>query len=275
MPLIFSDAGLLAAKPSTTPMLKAHKKYSDTASPFSDPSAYRRLMGRLLYLTTTRPDICYAIQHLSQFMASPTTEHYQAATRILRYIKGSPSQGIFFSATSYIHLKAFSDSDWATCPDTRRSITGFCVFPGDSLISWKSKKQSTVSRSSSEAEYRALAATTCELQWLTYILQDLSISFKTPALLYCDSQSARHIASNPSFHERTKHIDIDCHIVREKLQAKLFHLLSVPSSNQLADFFTKALDPQQFNSLLSKLGVLNIHTPACQGVLDPVNAVSN
>lgn len=162
----------------------------------------------------------------------------------------------------HFNLKAFSDLDWATCPDSRKSVTGYCMFIDDSLISWKSKKQPTVSKSTSEAEYRALASITCELQWLTYLLNELHIPFISPALLYYDSQSARHIATNPSFHERTKHIELDCHIVRQKLQANLFKLLPISSSDQLADTFTKALDPLPFNRLLSKLGLICIHSPA-------------
>ena len=135
------------------------------------------------------------------------------------------------------------------------------MFLGTSLISWKPKKQNTVSRSSSEAEYRALATTTCELQWLSYLLRDLQVQTTDQSTLYCDSQSARQIAHNPTFHERTKHIDLDCHIVREKLQSKLFHLLPIRSSEQPADIFTKALH-RTFKTLLPKLGMMNIHHPA-------------
>ena len=149
-----------------------------------------------------------------------------------------------------MHLMAYSDSDWATCPDSRKSVTGFSVFLGESLISWKSKKQQTISKSSSEAEYKAFTVTTCELQWLTFLLQHLDVPFITPSTLYCDNQSAIQIASNQVFHERTKHIEIDCHIVREKLNAGLLKLLPISSAMQTADILTKPLHPSAFKELV-------------------------
>ncbi|CAL0323017.1 unnamed protein product [Lupinus luteus] len=232
------------------------------SEPFSDPALYRQIVGRLLYLTNTRPDLSFAIQQLSQFMAAPTVNHYKAMTRVLRYIKGTPGQGLYYPTTSSIHIKGFSDSDWATCPDTRKSVSGFCMFLGDSLISWKSKKQTTVSRSSSESEYRALAIASCEVQWLTYLLTDFQAIFKQHALLYCDNNSARYIAANSVFHERTKHIEIDCHVTRERLQNKLFVLLPISTHVQVADLLTKPLEPIPFGYLLGKLGVLNVYSPA-------------
>lgn len=180
---------MLDCRPSTTPMDYGTRLQATVGGPFPvDASySYRRLVGRLIYLTTTRPDIAHAVQQLSQYMAAPTTAHSNAASRVLQYLKGTPGSGIFFSATGHLQLKAFSDSDWASCRDTHRSITVFSIYLGDSIISWRSKKQPTVSRSSSEAEYRALASTTCELQWLTYLLQDFRVAFIQPANLYCDN----------------------------------------------------------------------------------------
>jgi len=162
----------------------------------------------------------------------------------------------FFPIASGLHIQGYSDADWAWCKDTRRSISGHCFFLGQSLISWRTKKEPIVSRSSSEAEYKAMTSSTCELQWLFYLLWDLHVQYVKLPILYCDDQSVMHIAANPVFHERTKHLEIDCHIVREKLQAYLFKLLPVTTHDQLAFlfFFTKSLFPQPFNLLLSSWG---------------------
>jgi len=259
---LLSETGYLACKPVSVPMEPNLKISQSEGELLEDPTVYRRLIGRLLYLTITRPDICYSVNRLSQFLTTPRLPHLQAAHRILRYIKGAPGQGIFLAADSPVQLKAFTDSDWAACPDSRRSISGFCVFLGTSLVSWKSKKQQTVSRSSAEAEYRSMANTTCELLWLLALLKDLKVAHKGPALLFCDNQAALHIAANPVYHERTKHIEIDCHIVREKIQAGLLKTLHVPTRGQLADIFTKAIYPTQFRLLLSKMGIHNLYSPS-------------
>jgi len=256
------DASLLACKPTPTP-IDNHEKFSSTGGiPFTNIQAYRRLIGRLMYLTNTRPDITFSVQQLSQFLAKPTISHYTAAIRIFRYIKGAPSLGLFFSSNTYAHLKAFCDSDWGTCTNSRQSVTGFSVYFGNSPISWKSKKQGTISKSSCEVEYRAMITVTCEIQWLTYLLQDFKVSFEQPSLLCCDNDSARYIAANPEFHERTKHIEIDCHVVREKLKKGLIYLLPISTTKQLADIYIRVLSPQSFKSICSKLGLINICSPA-------------
>jgi hypothetical protein len=265
---LLDSSGLLGSKPASTPLDTSTKLHQDNSKPFADVSCYRRLIGRLLYLNTTRPDITLATQQLSQFLNAPTTTHYKAACRVIRYLKQNPGQGLFFPRNSEIQILGYVDADWAGCLDSRRSTTGFCFFLGSSLVSWRAKKQATVSRSSSEAEYRALSTATCELQWLLYLLKDLNIICSKQPVLYCDSQSAIHIASNPVFHERTKHLEIDCHLVREKVQKGILKLLPISTNEQLADFLTKPLPPPKFSTFISKLGMINIyHAPACGRLL--------
>jgi hypothetical protein len=262
---MLKDSGLLGSKPASTPLDTSIKLHSAAGVPYSDASGYRRLVGRLLYLNTTRPDIAFATQQLSQFMHAPTNVHYNAACRVLRYLKNNPGQGLFFSRDSAMQLIGYSDADWAGCMDTRKSISGYCFFIGKSLISWRAKKQATVSRSSSEAEYRALSSATCELQWLLYLLADLQVTLIRTPTLYCDNQSALHIASNPVFHERTKHLDIDCHLVREKVLKGILKLLPVSTNDQMADFLTKALAPPKFHDFISKLNLINIYQVKLEG----------
>jgi hypothetical protein len=263
---LLTETGTLECKPSSIPMDPSNRLHHDDSGSYPSITEYRALIGKLLYLTSTRPDIAFPVQQLSQFLDAPTNAHFKAAHKVLRYLKGNPGTGLFFPRNTSLQLTGFSDADWGGCPDSRRSITGYCFFIGQSLICWKSKKQLTISKSSSEAEYRALASATCELQWLSYLLADLQVHTDKPPALYCDSQSALHIASNPVFHERTKHLDIDCHIVREKLQGGLMKLLPISGYNQTADILTKALHPANFHRLFSKLGLINIFRPQLEGV---------
>ncbi|XP_031253579.1 uncharacterized protein LOC116111548 [Pistacia vera] len=156
---ILEDTGLAGAKPVSTHFRKACKLSSESSNLLSSPDQYRRLIGRLLYLNLIKPDISFAVQQLSQFVNSPCQEHWDATLYILRYLKGCPSKGLFFLAHSSFTVTTYCDANLASCPDSRRSLTGYCVFLGSSLISWKTKKQTTVSKSSAEAEYRSMAAT--------------------------------------------------------------------------------------------------------------------
>lgn len=160
---ILEDSDMLASKVLKFPVEQNIKLSSNEGTLMTNPSVYRRLIGRLIYLTITRPDIAYSVQKLRQYMDKPRDNHFKAVVRVLQYIKGILGQGILLSALSKIHLKAFSDSDWAGCVDSKKFVNGFCIFLGDSLISWKSKKQLTVSRSSAEAEYRSMASIVCEI----------------------------------------------------------------------------------------------------------------
>lgn len=169
----------------------------------------------------------------------------------------------FFPSNNSFKLHDFADSNWALCLDTRKSITIFCVLLGNSLLSWRLKKQNIVSHSSTVVEYQALTSLTCEIQCLSYLYANFRTNFSTPASLYCDSKYAIYLAHNPTFHEHNKYIELDFHVIQEKLQFKLVHLLLVPSNSQLVDILTKQLHASLFNSLLSKLGLLTIHTPTC------------
>ncbi|KAK3037778.1 hypothetical protein RJ639_030697 [Escallonia herrerae] len=243
---ILSESGLSASKPAAFPMEQNHGLALAGGPLLSDPGPYRRLIGRLVYLTITRPDICYAVHVLSKFMQSPRSQHWDVALRVLRYLKAAPGQGLFLPADSPLQIYAFCDSDWASCPLTRRSVTGYFVSLGNFPISWRTKKQPTVSRSSAEAEYRSMVVTTCELTWLKSFLLSLGVHHDRPMRLFCDNQAALHIASNPVFHERTKHIEIDCHYVREKLFAGNISTAHVRTTQQVADIFTKALGVTSF-----------------------------
>ena len=258
---IISEAGMLGTKPVGFPIEQHHKLGLATGELLNDPESYRRLVGRLIYLSVSRPDLAYSVHILSQFMQEPRTEHWEAALRVVRYLKGTPGQGILLSADCDLTLQGWCDSDWAACPLTRRSLTGWLVFLGQSPVSWKTKKQHTVSRSSAEAEYRSMAALTCELKWLKGLLLSLGVHHPKAIKLFCDSQSALHIAKNPVFHERTKHIEVDCHFVRDAINEGLISPSYVSTSSQLADIFTKALGKMQFDNLLSKLGIRDPHAP--------------
>ncbi|CAL2242392.1 unnamed protein product [Prunus armeniaca] len=256
---ILKDYGFLGARPVDFPMEEA--KLSDKGELLKDPEKYRRLVGRLLYLTITRPDITYSVHVLSRFMHQPRLPHMDAALRVVRYLKSTPGQGLLFQSDNKLDLIAYCDSDWAGCPITRRSTTGYCVFLGNSLISWRTKRQRTVSLSSAEAEYRAMASTCCEVTWLRFLLQDLHLPSSEASRMYCDNQAALHIAANPVFHERTRHIEMDCHFIRDKIIDGTVSTWHVNSSQQLADTFTKPLGKEKFSAMLRKLGVLDIHSP--------------
>ncbi|XP_019105507.2 uncharacterized mitochondrial protein AtMg00810-like [Beta vulgaris subsp. vulgaris] len=243
------------SKKASTPLPINLKLHADLGDLLDDPSTYRSLVGKLNFLTTSRPDLAYAVQNLSQFMQNPRTSHHDALLHTLRYVACTASQGIMLKASDNLCLQAFSDSDWAACPDSRQSITGYILLFGGSPITWKSKKQSIVSKSSSEAEYRAMAAAASEVTWAVRLLEDLGITNLKPVTLHCDNQSTLHIAKNPVFHERTKHIKIDCHFTREKVLEGLIHRTYLPTQKQLADIFTKILPSKQLNVLLHKLGM--------------------
>lgn len=174
-------------------------------------------------------------------MAASTTSHLESALHIVKYLKGTSSMGLFYQSSSDFSLMAYNNYDWTSCPISRCSISGYCILLGGSLISWKFKKQLTISRSSCEAEYRSMTSCVSELVWVTYLLRDLGIDFQTLIPFLCDNKTVLHIVSNSIFHERTKHIDIDYHIVRQRYKDGFIKLHHVPTQLELANILTKSL----------------------------------
>lgn len=244
---LLEDAGLLACKPSSIPMDPNAKLCLDSKEPLlDDPAAYRRLVGRLMYLTITRPDITFAVNKLCQYTSAPKESHLKAAMKVLHYLKGTVGIGLFYSVECDLVLQAFTDADWTSCLESRRSTSGYFMFLGNGLISWKSKKQQTVSHSSAESEYRAMEYGSREVIWLRNLLAELQSPQHGPVPFFCDSTSAIHIATNPVFHERTKHVELDCHQVRERVLFGFIKLLHIRTTNQVTDIFTKALYSPHF-----------------------------
>ena len=216
---------------------------------------YRSLAGALQYLTFTIPDITYAVQQVCLCMYDPKDEHMHALKRILRYIRGTIDHGLHLYPSSTSTLVSYTDADWGGCPDTRRSTFGYCVFLGDNLISWSAKRQTTLSRSSAEAEYRGVANVVSESCWLRNLLLELHCPIQKATLVYCDNVSAIYLAGNPVQHQRTKHIEMDIHFVHEKVARGQVRVLHVPSCYQIADIFTKGLPLVLFEDFRDSLSV--------------------
>ena len=194
-------------------------------------------------------------------MFFPTVDHWAAVEHILCYLKGALRRGILYSNHGHNRLECFTDADWAGSKEDKRSTIGYCIFVGRNLVSWKSKKQSIVFRSTAESKYRAMAQSVCEIMWLHQLLMEVGIKPPVPTKLWCDTQVALHIASNPVFQEQTKHIEIDCHFVCEKIQLGLTSTGYMKSGEQLGDIFTKALNGDQISYLCNKLSMINIYDP--------------
>ncbi|GKV43628.1 hypothetical protein SLEP1_g50892 [Rubroshorea leprosula] len=244
-----------------------------TSTPLSDGTNYRKIVGSLQYLSLTRPDLSFAVSRLSQFMHRPTDSHWQAMKRVLRYLRGSVSHGLLLRPQPTLSLYAFSDADWAGDRDTYTSTTGYLVFLGSNPVSWRAAKQRAVARSSTEAEYRALATAASEVVWIQHLLSELGVSSSVPPAIFCDNIGATYLSSNPVFHSRMKHIAINLHFVRELVDRKVLHVSHISSHDQLADVLTKALPSLRFHSLRSKIGVAD-GTSVLRGHIEATESVA-
>nr|KYP61335.1 hypothetical protein KK1_015822 [Cajanus cajan] len=249
----------------STPMIGGQQLTKD-GTLFDDPTLYRSIVGALQYATITRPEIAFSVNKVSQFMCLPMEEHWKVVKRILRYLKGTLGHGLLFTpatSTNPFNLTAFTDADWAADPNDNRSTSAACIYLGPNLVSWWSKKQLLVARSSTEAEYRALAQAVTEVLWLQSLLKELQVKFNTPKVL-CDNQSTVSLSHNLVLHSRSKHMELDIFFVREKVLSKALIVSHIPAQHQYADVLTKALSPRRFLFLRSKLNVTDSNTSFLQ-----------
>ena len=241
-------------KPCNTPV-DVHSKLSVDGPPVANSTQYRSLAGALQYLTFTRPDIAFAVQQICLYMHDPREPHLTALKQILRYLQGTLSLGLTMHRSPPTELVVYTNADWAGCPDTRRSTSGYAVFLEDNLVSWSSKRQHMVSRSSAESEYRAVAHGVAEATWLHQLLLELRHPPRRATLVYCDNISVVYLSSNPVQHQRTKHVEINLYFVREKVALGHVRVLHVSTTSQYVDVFTKGLPTSLFQEFRSSLTV--------------------
>ncbi|GJU38218.1 retrovirus-related pol polyprotein from transposon TNT 1-94 [Tanacetum coccineum] len=237
-----------------TPMIENKKLDEDLQGKQIDAIVYRGMIGSLMYLTSSRPDLNHAVCLCARYQAKPTEKHLQAVKRIFRYLNGTINMGLWYSKDTDMSLTAYADADHAGCQETRRSTPGSAQFLGDELVSWSSKKQKCTAISSTEAEYIALSGCCSQILWMRSQLTDYGFQFnKIP--LYCDNKSAIALCCNNVQHSRAKHIDIRYHFIKEQVENGIVELYFVRTEYQLADIFTKPLPRERFNFLIDKLGM--------------------
>ncbi|XP_038984427.1 secreted RxLR effector protein 161-like [Phoenix dactylifera] len=243
-------------KSVSTPLVENEKLKKDDGAKKADAKMYKSLVGSLLYLTATRPDIMFAANLLSCYMQEPSQNHYGAGKRVLRHFRGTLDYGILYKAGECSSLIGYSDSDWAGCLDDMKSTSGYVFSLGSGICSWASKKQNIVAQSSAEAEYVAAAKATSQAVWLRRILENIGERREEETILFCDNKSAIAIGKNPISHDRTKHIAIKYHFIREAIENGEIQLKYCKSEEQLADILTKALPKNKFCYLRNLIGVV-------------------
>ncbi|GJW89203.1 retrovirus-related pol polyprotein from transposon TNT 1-94 [Tanacetum coccineum] len=235
-----------------------------------DPSYYHGMIGTLLYLTASRPDLQFAICMCARYQARPTKKHLHAVNRIFRYLRGTVNRGLWYPKDSSIALTAFADADHAGCQDIRRSTSGSMQFLGDRLVSWSSKRQKSAAISSTEAEYIAMSGCCAQILWMRSQLTDYGLGFNK-ILMYCDNKSAIALCCNNVQHSRSKHIDIIFHFINEHVENGVIELYFVNTEYQLADIFTKPLAKERIEFLINKLGMQSFMPETLKHLADEVD----
>ncbi|GKC49788.1 ribonuclease H-like domain-containing protein [Tanacetum coccineum] len=251
---LLERAHMVTFNPSRTPV-DTESKLGMEGVPVQDLTLYRSLAGGIQYLTFTHPNLSYAVQQICLYMHGPREPHFDALKRILRYVRGTVDFGLHLYVSATTSLVGYTNADWAGYPSTRRSTSGYCVFLRDNLLSWSTKRQHTISCSNAEEEYGGVANVVAETAWVRNLLRELHSPLTTATLVYCDNVSAVYMSANPVQHQRTKHMEIDIHFVRDMVTAGHVRVLHVPSRFQYADIFTKGLPSALFEDFRSSLSV--------------------
>ncbi|KAG8501082.1 hypothetical protein CXB51_003205 [Gossypium anomalum] len=237
---LLERANMMNAKPMNTLMVSSPTLTSLVVSDLSDGTLYRQVVSILQYLCLTHPDLSFAINKVSQYMHKPYDVLWTVVKRILLYVNGAIDYGLLFQASS-MSLTGFSDANWASSIEDRKFIFGFFIYLGYNLVGWMSKKQSVVSRSTTEAEYRSLANATSKLMWLHSLLTKIGLKLSGTPVIWCDNSSAVSLATNPMPHARVKHVELDIHFVREKVLSDKLCVNFVPGCDLVADLLAKPL----------------------------------
>ncbi|GJW67869.1 retrovirus-related pol polyprotein from transposon TNT 1-94 [Tanacetum coccineum] len=251
---ILKKFDLHKSDPVDTPMVERTKLDEDLSGIPVDQTQYRSMIGSLMYLTASRPDLVFAVCMCARYQSKPTKKHLEAVKRVFRYLQGSINMGLWYPKDTAMALTAYADADHAGCQDTRRSTSGGAQFLGDKLVSWSSKKQTSTSISSTEAEYIAMSGCCAQILWMRSQLSDYGFAYNHIPL-YCDNKSAIALCCNNVQHSRSKHIDIRHHFIREQVEKGVVELYFVRTEYQLADIFTKALPRERFEFILPRLGM--------------------
>ncbi|CAL1361578.1 unnamed protein product [Linum trigynum] len=242
--------------PAATPAVVGLKLHKDQGGKLVDSTMYKQIVGSLMYLTATRPDIMYAMSLISRYMENPIELHLLEAKRILRYLQGKRSLGMFYKKEGKTPLLGFTDSDFAGDMDDRKSTSGYVFIMGSGVVAWSSKKQPIVTLSSIEGELVAATACACQAVWLRRLLEELQNKQEEATTIRCDNQSIIKLSKNPVLHGRSKHIDVKYHFLRDLCKEGQLGLEYCRSEDQVADMFTKALKIGQFEKLRGMLGMI-------------------
>eukprot|EP00253_Pinus_taeda_P007975 PITA_07975 len=252
---VFGRFNMQEYKAAITPTVMGLKLSKEDSNKDFDPSLYKSIVGSLMYLAATRPDIMFAVSLISGFMERPKEAHWQAAKRIMRYVKGTKRFGILYTSSESSNLFGYTDSDWDGSVDDRKSTSGYLFHMGSGAISWASKKQPIVALSTAEAEYVAATAAACQGVWMRRMLRSLGQEQAKATVIFCDNSSAIALSKNYVFHKRMKHIDTRFHYIRELVNNGEIILQHCSTQEQVADILTKPLDQKSFEFLRKCLGM--------------------